>query len=128
MPSLHLITNVKVPDAKAFALEFSKFAAETLNKPEHYISVTYTHNEAQTFQGTLDPAFNLSVTSLGNLSPSLNEGYSKAFFEFLHSKLGVPGDRGYIVFTDPGRAYIAYQGTTVETFAKTMLSSGEGQN
>ncbi|KII89298.1 hypothetical protein PLICRDRAFT_175506 [Plicaturopsis crispa FD-325 SS-3] len=119
MPSLQLITNVKVPDAKAFVLEFSKLAAKTLNKPENYISVTYTHNEVQTFQGTLDPAFNLVVTSLDNLSPSLNEGYSKVFFEFFHSKLGVPGDRGYITFTDPGRAYLGYQGTTFETiFAK----------
>lgn len=59
--------------------------------------------------------------SLDNINPEANEVYSKALFEFVGKKLGVPGDRGYMCvappanrrgslkrfprssFTDPGR-------------------------
>jgi hypothetical protein len=34
--------------------------------------------------------------SLGNLSPELNEGYSKTFFSYLNEQLGVKDDRGYM--------------------------------
>ncbi|OBZ75583.1 Macrophage migration inhibitory factor [Grifola frondosa] len=106
MPSLELKTNVAIADPKAFCLEFSKLAAKTLGKPEVYISVSYTHNEYLTFNGTFEPAFLLAINSLGNITPDLNEGYSKVFFEFFKSKLGISDDRGYILFTDPGNAYI----------------------
>jgi phenylpyruvate tautomerase len=115
MPSLELTTNVKVPDAKAFSLELSSFSAETLKKPESYVSSSYTYNETLTFRGTFDPAFILHITSLDNLSPELNEQYSKAFFDFFHKKLGVPDGRGYIAFVDPGRAYLGHKGVTFET-------------
>ncbi|KAG5642399.1 hypothetical protein DXG03_002831 [Asterophora parasitica] len=106
MPTLDLTTNVKIADPKAFALEFSKFAAETLSKPEVYISVKITYNEILTFQGTFDPAFQLTIVSLDNINTELNEQYSKAFFEFFKKKLDVPGDRGYITYIDPGRGFI----------------------
>jgi phenylpyruvate tautomerase len=34
--------------------------------------------------------------SLDNINPEANEKYSKAFFDFFHKKLKVPGDRGYM--------------------------------
>ncbi|EED81730.1 predicted protein [Postia placenta Mad-698-R] len=100
MPSLVLKTNL---------------AAKTLNKPEVYISVSYDYSENLTFNGSFDPTFLLTVTSLDNITPELNEGYSKVLYNFLESKLGIPGDRGYITFLDPGRAYMGYQGTTFGT-------------
>ncbi|KAI0713523.1 Tautomerase/MIF superfamily [Earliella scabrosa] len=115
MPGLDLRTNVVVPDEKAFCLEFSKFSAETLGKPESYISVHLDHNKPLTFNGTFEPAFLLTVVSLDNLQPEKNAQYSKAFFEFFKEKLGIPGDRGYVTFIDPGRANIGYQGTTFQT-------------
>ena len=45
---------------------------------------------------------------MDNLSPEKNEIYSKAFFGFVEEKLGVPHDRGYVGFNDPGRAYLGY--------------------
>ncbi|KAG6850410.1 hypothetical protein H0H93_013635 [Arthromyces matolae] len=96
MPALELSTNVKLENPKQFALEFSKFSADTLSKPEKYISVKYIYNETLTFQGNFDPAFTLSIISLDNLNPEANEKYSKAFFDFFKKKLGVPGDRGYM--------------------------------
>ncbi|KAI0003374.1 Tautomerase/MIF [Russula compacta] len=112
MPSLVLETNVKVADPRSFVLNFSKVAANALKKPEKYISISYRHNEYLTFSGTLDPAFLLVITSLDNITPEQNEVYSKEFIEFLNKELGLQGDRGYITFYDPGRAYLGYQGTT----------------
>ncbi|KAF9815429.1 hypothetical protein IEO21_04600 [Rhodonia placenta] len=96
MPSLELKTNVPLSDPKIFLLEFSTLAAKTLNRPEVYISVSYNYNENLTFNGSFDPAFLLTITILGDMKPELNEGYSKAFFSFFESKLGIPGDRGYM--------------------------------
>ncbi|EJD53023.1 Tautomerase/MIF [Auricularia subglabra TFB-10046 SS5] len=104
MPSIVLTSNVKL-------------AADTLGKPEKYISVSYTYNETLSFSGTHEPAILVIITSLGNISPDANEKYSATFFAFFNEKLGVPGDRGYISFVDPGYANIGYQGTT---FAKIL--------
>jgi phenylpyruvate tautomerase len=46
--------------------------------------------------------FQLRITSLNNLQPDKNIGYSKAFSTFLKEKIGVENDRGYIIFYDPG--------------------------
>ncbi|KAI0831689.1 Tautomerase/MIF [Trametes gibbosa] len=115
MPSVELKTNVRLADPKAFALEFSKFSAATLNKPEAYISVNYIYSEFLTFGGSLDPALILVIHSLDNISPAQNEVYSKAFFAFFKEKLGVEDTRGYVSFIDPGRANIGYNSTTFET-------------
>ncbi|KAF8479100.1 Tautomerase/MIF [Russula ochroleuca] len=112
MPSLVLETNVKVTEIKSFVLEFSKFSANLLEKPEKYISISYRYNEHLTFAGTLEPAFLLVITSLDNITPERNEAYSNALFTFLKDKFGLQGDRGYITFYDPGRANLGYQGTT----------------
>jgi len=115
MPALNLTTNVKVDDERAFVLEFSKLSAELLKKPEQYISINLKHNPTLTFGGSFDPAFLLDVVSLDNINPDLNAEYSEALFAFFKEKLGVPGNRGYIVFNDPGRAYIGHEGTTFAT-------------
>ncbi|OJT13039.1 Macrophage migration inhibitory factor [Trametes pubescens] len=113
MPALELKTNVVVADPKAFSLEFSKFAAKTLEKPEGYVSVSYVHQEYLTFAGTFDPAFILSITNLGNINPENNQVLSKAFAAFLKEKLGVEDTRGYIAFSDPGADFLGFSSTTI---------------
>ncbi|KAI0047032.1 Tautomerase/MIF [Auriscalpium vulgare] len=115
MPSLVLETNVQLPNTKQFVTSFSKLAAATLSKPEKYITVSYRYNEFLSWEGTFDPAFLLTVTSLDNISPQLNDGYSKTFFEFFEKELHVPGSRGYITFFDPGRANLGHEATTFAT-------------
>lgn len=112
MPSLEIKTNVKLDDPKKFVEEFSHFAAETLKKPLSYICVSYTHNEYMAWNGTFDPCFLLAVVSLDNITPETNEEYSKKLFGYVEEKLGVPGHRGYISFTDPGRDNLGHKKTT----------------
>lgn len=92
-------------------------SAEILQKPEARVTFVYHYNESLTMAGTLDPAFQLRIVSprvspvqldaddeyqtsyccqnsIGNLSYENNLKYSKAFFDFLEPKLGVPDDRG----------------------------------
>ncbi|KAI0340511.1 Tautomerase/MIF [Trametopsis cervina] len=118
MPSLELKTNVKLDDPKPLIQELSKYAAETLGKPENFVCVNYLHNENMTWQGTFDPALLLTIISLDNLSPEANIEYSKKFFDFFEKKLGVPSTRGYISFTDSGRDYVGYGGTTMGPLLK----------
>lgn len=115
MPTVLLVSNVKVADARALSVDLAKFGAETLGKPLKYMAVSYKYDETLSFGGTFDPAFVLSIGSLGNISPEKNVKYSKALFEYLRDKLGVEGDRGYITFNDPGNAYMGHEGTTFAT-------------
>ncbi|KAF8274267.1 Tautomerase/MIF [Lactarius quietus] len=112
MPTFTLETNVKVSDPQDFVLNLSKFGAMLLKKPEKYILISYRYNEFLSFNGSFNPAFQLGVVSLDNITPQSTEVYSKDLFEYLNKTLGVPGDRGYIVFNDPGRAYIGHEGKT----------------
>ncbi|KAJ3558002.1 hypothetical protein NM688_g1167 [Phlebia brevispora] len=112
MPSLEIKTNVKVDNPKALVEEFSQLAAKTLGKPLAYICVSYQYNEYLAWNGTFDPAFLVAVISLDNITPELNEHYSKVFFEYFEEKLGVKDHRGYISFTDPGREYLGHRSTT----------------
>ncbi|KAJ7494307.1 Tautomerase/MIF superfamily [Mycena galericulata] len=117
MPYLELLVNVQIPNETEFALEFSKVAAEALGRSEEWISVSVTYNKTLTFAGTLEPAFALSVIYLGDLGPEVNEKYSPLLSEFLKTKLGVPNDRGYILFHDPGMGYLGFKGTTFATLS-----------
>ncbi|KAK7006751.1 Tautomerase/MIF superfamily [Favolaschia claudopus] len=102
MPYLELMVNIQV-------------GAEILGKPEAYITTSITYNKTLTFAGTLDPAFALTIISLGNLSAEKNERYSAALAQFFKDKLGIASDRGYINFHDPGNGYLGFKGTTFAT-------------
>ncbi|KAJ8591851.1 Tautomerase/MIF [Rhizopogon salebrosus TDB-379] len=105
MPLITLTTNVKFDSeeaTKAFVLEFSK-----------YLDVNFTYNPYLAFGGTFDPALMLTTMSLFNRSPENAQVWSKAFSEFFQEKLGVPSDRGLMVFLDPGAEFSALNGTTI---------------
>ncbi|KAJ7776866.1 Tautomerase/MIF superfamily [Mycena maculata] len=120
MPYLELMVNVQIPNETEFALAFSKIGAQAMNRPEGYISVSITYNKTLSFAGTFEPAFALNVTGLDDLTRATNEKNSAIFSEFFQSTLGIPNDRGYIVFKDAGRAFIGYKGTTWATLLEKM--------
>ncbi|KAJ8093611.1 hypothetical protein PM082_020471 [Marasmius tenuissimus] len=112
MPTIDLKTNVKIDDVPAYILKLSKLSAEILSKPESYINVILSQDVPMSFNGTLDPAFQCTVISLGNINPESNLKYSEAFSKFFEETLKIPNDRGYITFIDPGRTHLGYKGTT----------------
>ncbi|KAF9234038.1 Tautomerase/MIF superfamily [Melanogaster broomeanus] len=117
MPLLSLTTNVKLASedaTKAFVTDFSKFAATVIGKDEAFFSVNFSYNPYLTFAGTFDPAIMLSVTNLFNTNAINSRLWSKAFAGYFEQKLGVPSDRGYIAFLDPGPEFIGTRGTTFE--------------
>jgi hypothetical protein len=89
------------------------------------MAVFITYNETLAFGGTFDPAFILKIVRsrstsksilqlillqdcLDRINPTLNEEYSREFAKFIEANLNIPKDRGYIGFSDPGRAYLGY--------------------
>ncbi|KLO18870.1 Tautomerase/MIF [Schizopora paradoxa] len=113
MPVVSLETNIKVEDSKALVAKLSKLATQVLGKPEHAILVKYTYNEALCWGGTFDPAFVLSVSSIGTFSPEKNPSHVEEFTKFLKENLGVDDKRGYIALEDPGKDNIGFAGTTI---------------
>ena len=69
--------------------------------------------------------FQLRITSLNNLQPDKNIGYSKAFSTFLKEKIGVENDRGYIIFYDPGKLNVLLTGLS---FLSSCLNSFVSRN
>jgi len=83
------------------------------------MSVSITYNDTLTFGGTFEPAFQLLVISLLNINATKNVEYNKKIFSFLKEKLGVPDNRGYIVFQDPGVENLGFQSTTFELYNRS---------
>ncbi|KAF7323212.1 RNA helicase [Mycena chlorophos] len=95
-PRLFMNSRYVLPCTRLRLTSTVQISAKILNKPESLIAVCITVNKTLTFAGTFKPAFNLVITSLGNLNPQANEKYSAEFTEFLDAKLGIPNDRGYM--------------------------------
>ncbi|KAK0432024.1 uncharacterized protein ARMOST_17718 [Armillaria ostoyae] len=121
MPIIELTTNVKAPDAKAFTTALSQKSAEILGMTK-YVTVTYKYDESMIFGGTYDPAFTMNVLTVLGIPTEKNAGFSQGFFEFFEKELGVPNDRGYIVFNDPGADRLGYKGTTFNIILASMPS------
>ncbi|KAG7441477.1 Tautomerase/MIF [Guyanagaster necrorhizus] len=121
MPIIELTTNVKVSDAKAFTTALSQKSAEILGMTK-YITVTYKHDESMIFGGTYDPAFTMNVLTVLGIPTEKNASFSQCFFEFFEKELGIPNDRGYIVFNDPGSDRLGYKGTTFNIILASLPS------
>ncbi|KAF9009479.1 Tautomerase/MIF superfamily [Cyathus striatus] len=115
MPTIQLITNVKLDDTKEAILELSKRSANILSVPEKFVCATIIYDENLAFSGTFEPAIILNISSLDNLNLEKNEQYSKEYFQFFLEKFGVSDERAYIGFVDPGRSFLGYKGTTFAT-------------
>ncbi|KAF9238201.1 Tautomerase/MIF superfamily [Melanogaster broomeanus] len=126
MPMLLLATNVKFASedaTKAFVTDFSKVLASQSHTyaSEAWFSVYFSYNPYMTFAGTFDPAVLLTIASMFNTNPTNSKLWSKAFADYFQEKLGVPSDRGYMAFFDPGPEFIGTRGTSV---AALIAASG----
>ncbi|KAG6818761.1 hypothetical protein H0H93_002066 [Arthromyces matolae] len=112
MPILELTTNVKLENVKQFTVDFGKAAAATFGM-DGYVTTSYQYNESLIFAGTHAPAFVLRVTTLGN-GTEKNADFAKGLFAFLEKQIGVPDNRGYIIFNDFAPVNLAHKSTTFD--------------
>lgn len=102
MPLLQINTNISIDDAHALATAASALVANMLAKPESYVMVNVSPDQALTFAGTNEGAAHLKLKSLG-LAESETGKYSKQLCNFMEQKLGIKPARIYIEFDDPPR-------------------------
>ncbi|KZO95122.1 Tautomerase/MIF [Calocera viscosa TUFC12733] len=112
MPHVILSTNVVLPDEKAAVLQLGEASSRILGKPLQAFLIQYKHDPTLAFAGTFDPAWMLQVYALGIINEEANEAFTKGYWEFAQS-LGLPADRGYITFFDPGWENWAAKGQTL---------------
>lgn len=101
MPLIKIETNKALDDAGVQALlkKTSKFAAEMLKKPEEYIMVSLSFDNAMMFAGAIGPLAYVTVKSIGLPKERCAE-YSSAICGFLEKELSIPADRVYVDFVD----------------------------
>jgi len=68
MPLLNITTNIKIDNAKNFALLSSKTTADILGKPESYVMVIVKDEQTLTFAGNDEAAAFVELKSLGYLN------------------------------------------------------------
>lgn len=112
MPHVILSTNVELPNEKAVVLELGKVSSDVLGKPLQAFLIQYKYDPNLAFAGTFEPAWMLQVYALGIISEEANERFTAGYWAFAKS-LGLPADRGYLTFFDPGWENWAAQGKTL---------------
>jgi hypothetical protein len=101
MPLIKIETNQSLDDSAIQSLlkKTSEFAAEMLKKPEEYIMVNLSLDNAMMFAGTTGPLAYVTVKSIG-LPKERCADYSSAICGFLEKELSIPADRVYVDFAD----------------------------
>lgn len=103
MPLVQVFTSASLPDEKAqqaLLSDLSRVAAERFEKPERWVMTFVLPNQAMTFGGTTLPAALVVVRNIGQMTPDLTAGLSRAICDCLALHLGVPTERMYIDFQD----------------------------
>ena len=113
MPFAQLVTNQPLGATKRapFLHRLSEHVSTLLGKPERYVMVTARDDEPLLFGGSDAPAAYLELASLG-LREDDTAALSAALCAFLGDELDVPGDRIYIQFVSPERAFWGWDGRT----------------
>jgi phenylpyruvate tautomerase len=74
----------------------SKICAEGIGKPETYVASLVEDDAVIAFGGTVQSSAYVEVKSIGGLNSNLSAAVCKC----LEAKVGIPGSRVYINFTD----------------------------
>lgn len=78
----------------------SKICADCIGKPESYVASVVEDDAIIAFGGDISKAAFVEVKSIGGLGGGVNRELSAAICDCLESKIGIPGKRVYINFTD----------------------------
>lgn len=113
MPLLTLRTSIPVADdaIDELLLELSAAVAQTLGKPERYVMVTLNSGPAA-MAGSLAPSALATVSSIGALGSGPNGRLASRLTSILTERLGLPGERVYVTFTDVPASHWACDGAT----------------
>ena len=113
MPFLSILTNQKLnADQRSELLtRASRTVAELLGKPERYVMVSVTQNDAMCFAQTDAPLAYLELKSIG-LPEDSGRDLSQALCALMHELLAIDKDRVYIEFANARRHMWGWNGGT----------------
>jgi phenylpyruvate tautomerase len=104
MPCLELSTNVRIQDRSALMRSLSDCVCAGLGKAETYMMVILKGDTPMLFGGSEEPVAHLTLRALGLKDDAIRR-LAGELTELVQEKLGIEGQRIYIVFmdADPGR-------------------------
>ena len=113
MPLLQIHTNqpLNTDTQSALLRQASALVAEQLGKPERYVMVRVTGDQAMLFAGSDAPLAYLELKSIG-LPADATPALSAALCSLIGDRLDIPQDRIYIEFSDAERHLWGWDGRT----------------
>ncbi len=111
MPYLAIHTTEQISDKEKLLDTASRRVSELLGKPESYVMVELHDNRAMRFAGSNAPLAYLQLKSLG-LQEQQTEALSAGLCALIEEQLGISGDRIYIEFSAPPRAFWGWNRST----------------
>jgi len=111
MPILSLHTNIDIADKESVLKDASTMVSSALGKPEGYVMIRISDNEAMSFAGNTEPLAYVELKSLG-LSTDQTSSLSVTICIFIEQKLGIDPARTYIEFASPERAMFGWNSGT----------------
>ena len=102
MPVLTVHTNIAIEEKAGLLKKASSIISEALGKPEGYVMIRLSDNEAMCFAGNSDPLAYVELKSLG-LSSDQTASLSGIICAFIEENLSIEPARIYIEFASPER-------------------------
>lgn len=111
MPYLKLSTNAKISNESELLKALSEHIAKETGKPERYVMVELSENNAMLFSGTSDPLAYVECKSIG-LSSTQIKSLAASLSRLLNDKLKIAPERIYIEFSACPAENWAWNGST----------------
>jgi len=113
MPYIKIETNTTLDriQARDFIKKASAYIAAILDKPEHWIMLTFHDRVFLLFNGNDKPAAYIEMKSIGLMEGSC-AGLSEKICDFITGELGIPPERIYIEFWDINGKMFGWNRTT----------------
>ena len=108
MPYINVSTSLEVKDKQKLLEEFSILISSITNKSKRFVMAKLDDNCDMYFDDK-EPCCFLEIKSIGSLSPS---EMAKPISDFVHEKMGIPGDKIYLFFENVPASTWAWNGRT----------------
>lgn len=113
MPFINLNTNITIDTEQKSQLlcDLSQLLAKETGKPERYVMVKLSGDNAMAFAGNTEHAAYLECKSIG-LTSGQAKNLSSSICQLLNDRLSLPSDRVYIEFSNCPAEYWGWNGST----------------